>query len=85
MASLPRQSTFIFAGAQTGLPFRIKIQVNCLIPEYMKMSRIHVGLGRADQIKARDHRGRNRARREKGMRPFLRGPRIKEQVKNELE
>lgn len=49
----------------------------------MKMSRMHVGLGRADQIKARDHHSRNRARREKGMRPFLRGPRIKEQVKNE--
>lgn len=42
---------FTFAGAQTGLPFRIKIQANYLIPKYMKMSRMQVDLESAAQLK----------------------------------
>lgn len=60
---------------------RIKIQVNYLIPEYVKMHRMQVDLGRADEIKVEIIPAG--IQEKEGHEAIPRGPRIKEQVKNE--
>lgn len=42
------------------------IPVNCLISEYMKMSKIQVHLGRDDQIKGGDHPSRIQSQEREG-------------------